>query len=261
MAYIVNAFQIPNDLVDQLLLKLSPNALKCYLVIVRKTIGWGKEFDAISASQFSALTGIRKTDTIWAAIRELKKLGLIEDEAVPGRPTQFKVVTQTYTDNGDTPKNGSPRSEGVPPTPKKGATLKRGTQNPSSPKPIKPTLSSSSLSPQTFEDDEDGAISTEIVHIDPYSTIPEEGLEGLSKDQIVAGVEVIVSQNAGDEASYRARLVKEILSGGGRTLGNIRRCFAPRSGRRLGSNRGVPTLPDGMNIFDIIGRGDQGGAA
>ncbi len=140
MAYLVNAFQIPNDLVDRLLLELSPNALKCYLVIVRKTIGWGKEIDAISASQFAKLTGIRKSDTIWAAIKELKQLNLIEDVAVPGKPTQFKLVTKTYPENGDTPKNGSPRPEGVTPTPKKGATLKRGTQNPSFSKPNKPNF-------------------------------------------------------------------------------------------------------------------------
>jgi hypothetical protein len=112
VAYIVNAFQIPNELVDRLLVELSPNALKCYLVIVRKTIGWGKEFDAISASQFSLLTGIRKSDTIWAAIRELKVLCLIEDVAVPGKPTKFRVIIKTNPHNGDTPKNGSPRIGG-----------------------------------------------------------------------------------------------------------------------------------------------------
>lgn len=251
--YIVNAFQIPNDLVDRLLLELSPNALKCYLVIVRKTIGWGKEFDAISASQFLALTGIRKTDTIWAAIRELKELGLIEDLSIPGRPTQFKVITQTHPDNGDTPKNGSPRSEGATPTPKKGTTLKRGIQNPSSSKPNKPTISSSSLSPQTFEDEEEGMMLADIIPLDPFSEIPEEGIDGLTKDQIVAGVERIVESRAGDKDSYRSTLIREIISGGGRTLQNIRRPLSTRSDRpRIGSNRGEPVLPPGVSIFDVI---------
>lgn len=249
MAYLVNAFQIPNDLVDRLLLELSPNALKCYLVIVRKTIGWSKEFDAISASQFSALTGIRKTDTVWTAIRELKELGLIEDVSVPGRPTQFKVVTQAHPENGDTPKNGSPRPEGVPPTPKKGTTLNRGTQNPSLPKPNKPTISSS-LPPQPIEDEDEGVVPAEVVTFDRYAEIPEEGIDGLTKEQIVAGLERIVERFAGDEDSYRARLVQEILSGGGRTLGNIRRQLAPRHGRRTGSNR-APVLPPEVDIFDL----------
>ncbi|MCK9373624.1 MAG: replication protein [Sulfuricurvum sp.] len=102
MAYLVNALQIPNDLVDRLLLELSPNALKCYLVIVRKTIGWSKEFDAISAGQFCKLTGIKKEETVWVAVKQLKELGLIEDIPVPGKPTQFKVVTQTPPRGGDT---------------------------------------------------------------------------------------------------------------------------------------------------------------
>ena len=43
--FIVNSFQLPNAVVDELLRDISPNALKCYLVIVRKTIGWQKEWD------------------------------------------------------------------------------------------------------------------------------------------------------------------------------------------------------------------------
>lgn len=255
MGYIVNAFQIPNELVDCLLCKLSPNALKCYLVIVRKTIGWGKEYDAISASQFGQLTGIRKTDTIWAAIRELKNLGLIEDVPVSGKPTQFRVVISAYTRNGDTPKNGLPFSEGVTLTTKKGSTLKRGTQNPSSSKPNKPTISSS-LPNQIFEDKEKRVVFSQIVLADPYSYIPEEGIGGLDRASIAEGIERLVVAYAGDEYSYRKTLIREVLSGEGRTIANIHRQLFPQpinlSRPRIGSNRGEPLLPPEINIFDVI---------
>ena len=62
--YIANAFQIPNAVVDDLMSRLSPNAFKCYVLIVRKTTGWGKSSDKISISQFQAIAGIKKRDTV-----------------------------------------------------------------------------------------------------------------------------------------------------------------------------------------------------
>jgi hypothetical protein len=50
--FIPNSFQVSNIIVDDALHKMSGSAAKCYLLIVRKTIGWQKKYDAISMSQF-----------------------------------------------------------------------------------------------------------------------------------------------------------------------------------------------------------------
>ena len=73
--FIPNSFQVPNALVDEALEKISGNAAKAYLLIVRKTRGWQKETDAISLSQFEKIGMSRKT--ILAAIDELVSVGLV----------------------------------------------------------------------------------------------------------------------------------------------------------------------------------------
>jgi ribosomal protein L35AE/L33A len=144
-------------------------------------------------------------------------------------------------------RSGIPHSTlcGTPPT-----TL-GGTLEPSSYSSFE-SSSSSSLPPQAIEEEE-GVI---LVPLDPYFAIPDEGMDGLSHDTIVIGVERLVSANAGDDARYRETLVREILSGGGRTISNIRRLLSPQainpSRPRIGSNRGEPLLPPGINIFDLI---------
>ena len=124
MNYIVNSFQVPNFLIDDLMQKMNPNALKCYLLIVRKTIGWAKEYDAISASQFCKFTGIKKDNTVFKALKELEELKLIERISQVGQPTIYKVVTvyknkdlkmdkTTHTKKRGTPKKGYPTKIGV----------------------------------------------------------------------------------------------------------------------------------------------------
>jgi hypothetical protein len=148
---------------------------------------------------------------------------------------------------GDTTQSDIPHSTlcGTPPT-TQGGTLE------SSCEPSCEPSSSSSLPPPPIEDEEEGVVSAEVIPHDPFSEIPEEGLDGLTKEQIVAGVERLVSENAGDEDPYRARLLEEILSGEGRTLRNILRQLSPNRGRpRLGSNRRIPALPAGIEVFDL----------
>ncbi|WP_331775003.1 replication protein [Sulfurospirillum sp. 1612] len=124
MNYIVNSFQVPNFLVDELMPKMSPNALKCYLLIVRKTIGWAKEYDAISASQFCKFTGIKKDNTVFKALKELEEMELLERISKIGHPTFYKVVTvykkqdfkldkTTHTKKRGTPKKEAPTKIGV----------------------------------------------------------------------------------------------------------------------------------------------------
>lgn len=75
--FIANSFQLPNAFVDEMLCKLSGNACKIYLLIVRKTRGWNKEADRISYTQIQKYTGINHRATISKAIDELLETGLI----------------------------------------------------------------------------------------------------------------------------------------------------------------------------------------
>ena len=89
--YIANAFQIPNAVVDDLMSRLSPIAFKCYVLIVRKTPGWGKSSDKISISQFQAIAGIKKRDTVISALAELEKLNLILPVKKAGLVNEFRL--------------------------------------------------------------------------------------------------------------------------------------------------------------------------
>ncbi|WFF39269.1 replication protein [Moraxella nasibovis] len=75
--FIANSFQVPNALIDEVLDKMSGNACKIYLLIVRKTRGWNKEADRISYTQIQKYTGINHRATISKAIDELLEMGLI----------------------------------------------------------------------------------------------------------------------------------------------------------------------------------------
>ncbi|MGF7454412.1 replication protein [Pasteurella bettyae] len=74
--FIPNSFQVPNALVDDLMAELGGVELKCYLLVIRKTKGWSKEFDAISLSQFMTFTGAGKTAVI-NALKNLVDAGLL----------------------------------------------------------------------------------------------------------------------------------------------------------------------------------------
>ncbi|WP_394815278.1 replication protein, partial [Pasteurella multocida] len=49
--FILNSFQVPNAVIDDLMSQMSGAELKCYLAVIRKTKGWNKEEDAISITQ------------------------------------------------------------------------------------------------------------------------------------------------------------------------------------------------------------------
>ena len=164
--YIANAFQIPNAVVDDLMSRLSPNAFKCYVLIVRKTTGWGKSSDKISISQFQAIAGIKKRDTVISALAELEKLNLILPVKKAGLVNEFrlnklpeitpkpvpKMVTTTSPENGDGHKNGtSPynRTRVVPKMVTTTSPENGDTQNPLT----KPTRQNTPLPPQNADDE------------------------------------------------------------------------------------------------------------
>lgn len=74
--FIPNSFQVPNALVDQLMATMGAADLKCYLTIVRKTVGWQKPSDRISITQFMRITGLSNRAVI-TACANLESIGLI----------------------------------------------------------------------------------------------------------------------------------------------------------------------------------------
>ena len=118
--FIPNSFQIANSVIDEYLSQMSGNALKCYILIVRKTRGWQKTHDSLSISQIQKFTGIRKEETVQKAINELVNLGLIGKQSRIGLPNEYFLISDPKKGVTPPPKNGVPPENGVPP--KKGVT-------------------------------------------------------------------------------------------------------------------------------------------
>ena len=115
--FIPNSFQIANSVIDEYLSKMSGNALKCYILIVRKTRGWQKTHDSLSISQIQKFTGIRKEETVQKAINELVDLGLIGKQSRIGLPNEYFLISDPKKGVTPPPKNG------VGPPPKKGGHI------------------------------------------------------------------------------------------------------------------------------------------
>ena len=118
--FIPNSFQIANAVIDEYLSQMSGNALKCYVLIVRKTRGWQKTHDSLSISQIQKHTGIKKEETVQKAINELVDLGLIGKQSRIGLPNEYFLISDPKKGVTPPPKNGAPPENGVPP--KKGVT-------------------------------------------------------------------------------------------------------------------------------------------
>jgi len=72
----INHTQIPNEFLDDYLGKLSGVAVKAFLVVCRKTIGWHKDSDRLPLSQMVKIAGISKSSAM-TAFKELSDAGLI----------------------------------------------------------------------------------------------------------------------------------------------------------------------------------------
>ena len=88
--FVVNSFQLPNSVIDELLADLTGAELKCYLYVLRKTKGWNREEDAISVSQFMKVTGLSNRKVIDACER-LVELGLLEQKIGSNKIKVFSV--------------------------------------------------------------------------------------------------------------------------------------------------------------------------
>ena len=77
--------------VDGIWAGLSPSAKAIYPVIAWKTTGFEKDSDKISYTQLMEFSGIRRRETMGAAIKELVELGLIEVSQKKGAITNYKL--------------------------------------------------------------------------------------------------------------------------------------------------------------------------
>lgn len=118
----------PNSLIDeQIMAQLSDKAFKCLMLIIRQTTGFNKTSNKIATIQFQELCGIKKSDKVYASIKELEQKNLIKVERkTGGLNTYFLLENQSHNkvvpNNGTTPKNG----EGTTPKNWEGTTPKNG---------------------------------------------------------------------------------------------------------------------------------------
>ncbi|ENG3619316.1 replication protein [Acinetobacter baumannii] len=101
-SFISNAFQIPNDLIDNGdMAKMKGAALPCYLLIVRKTRGWNKQADSISLSQFVKATGYNK-DTVQKGLLILEEMGVIIRLETDKQINEWSLTDQIITTENHT---------------------------------------------------------------------------------------------------------------------------------------------------------------
>ena len=86
-----NYTQISNDFLDNEMQRMSGAAIKIFLIVSRKTIGWHKDTDPISYSQIMEYTGIRSKTTVSAALSALVSLGLIIAVKKQGKTTVYEI--------------------------------------------------------------------------------------------------------------------------------------------------------------------------
>ena len=119
--FIPNSFQISNAFVDEMMGELSGNAVKCYLIIVRKTRGWGKESDAIAISQFVDGKKLKDERTVRAALDELLAAGVVGKMDFKGRPSVYFLANPPAKNDGGVPANFVPPAKNVPTAKNEGA--------------------------------------------------------------------------------------------------------------------------------------------
>ena len=128
--FIPNSFQISNAFVDEMMGELSGNAVKCYLIIVRKTRGWGKESDAIAISQFIDGKKLRDERTVRAALDELLAAGVVGKMDFKGRPSVYFLAKPPAKNDGGVPANFVPPAKNAPTTKNEGAVPTKNVPTP-----------------------------------------------------------------------------------------------------------------------------------
>ena len=143
----VNAFQVPNVVVDEYASQLSGNAFKLLVLIIRQTKGWHREWDAISASRMANILNMKLTKNVYPYIKELEDFKLIKVSKKLGRISQYSL--KPVPNEGSTQKSTS-TSKSTPPVPKKGTTTstKKGTLQ----KTVKETIEKETINDFVVDD-------------------------------------------------------------------------------------------------------------
>lgn len=94
----------PNQVIDEVMPLCKPNTWKIVCATIRKTVGWQKEIDRISISQYMELTGIIGRSTCMTAIHDAVQLGfLVRFERKTGRGKEYDyALNREYTIYGGT---------------------------------------------------------------------------------------------------------------------------------------------------------------
>jgi len=100
--------RIPNAIIEAMP-TLGNAELRVLLAIARKTVGWQKECDVISARQLAAMTGLTLRNT-HAAIKSLVARGFIGQEAAGKQALCYRLKTVSL---GDTDQNRIPSDTGT----------------------------------------------------------------------------------------------------------------------------------------------------
>ena len=88
----INHTQISNEFLDEIMCTLDGSAVKVFLAISRKTIGWHKTVDYISDTQIQKITGLSR-DGVRSGIKKLAEKNIVKVERgkIKGRPTKYTI--------------------------------------------------------------------------------------------------------------------------------------------------------------------------
>ena len=99
----------PNFVIDDMYMaQLSDKAFKCYMLILRQTVGFNRSSTSIATETFKKYCGIKKNDTVYTCIQQLEQLKLISVTRATGATNQIKILPNPSREtalplNGTTP--------------------------------------------------------------------------------------------------------------------------------------------------------------
>ena len=83
----------PNFVIDDMYMaQLSDKAFKCYMFILRQTVGFNRSSTSIATETFKKYCGIKKNNTVYTCIQQLEQLKLISVTRATGATNQIKIL-------------------------------------------------------------------------------------------------------------------------------------------------------------------------
>ena len=114
----------PNFVIDDMYMaQLNDKAFKCYMFILRQTVGFNRSSTSIATETFKKYCGIKKNDTVYTCIQQLEQLKLISVTRATGTTNQIKILPNPSHETV-LPLNGTTPVEGEGTTPVERDTIK-----------------------------------------------------------------------------------------------------------------------------------------